>query len=118
MAKVPTVAQTKDMRRERMSNRALAILEDALDLVGKRAPAERLAQCFDDDPLAFLDWLAKYHTPAPVAEAGKQSNINNLFYLAARQAAQMPGQPALPIVDAEVVEVGVQPGYDDGQAVD
>jgi hypothetical protein len=42
-------------------------------------------------PLAFLERVQKLTTPQ--VEAGKHSNFNNLFVLAAKQAAQAPARP-------------------------
>jgi hypothetical protein len=93
---------TEDNRETRIAlagatkHRVVAILNQAFDLIDKRDPAAALARKYEEDPLSYLERVHKLLGPEP--GEGKTSNINGLFVLAARQAAQAPA-----VLDAEVV---------------
>lgn len=107
------VAEAKAQMRDRINARALALIEQAFEQIANRAdPAGSLVKQYDKDAMTFIERAVKATTPP--AEAGKPNNINNLFVLAAKQAAQ------LPVLDAEAVPVepGVQRGYEPDEPVD
>jgi len=103
-------------RMERITVRALAILEQSFDLIDKRDPAAALAAAYKRDPLAYLERVSKLCLPA--GEPKNANTLNSLFVLAAKQAAQLPPPTVLDAEVAEVPRLGVQPGYKDSEDVE
>ena len=102
-------------RQSRITGRALALLDQAFDLINnRRDPAKALAAAYDRDPLAFLERVSKLVTPPPADQGKNTNNINSLFVLAARQAAQLPVLDAVTIEDSS----GVQSGYSTSEPID
>lgn len=110
-----SAAESAVDKKKQLTMRVLAVLDMAVEDIVRRDPLPALRKAFDKDPVSFLERIAKLASPP---EVEKSSNINNLFLLAAKQAASQPQLPALPIIDAEAVDIGVQSGYKDEQPID
>jgi hypothetical protein len=106
-----TTESALDMR-NRNTARALALLGMGLDLIARGDPAKALAAAYAKDPLGFLERVAKLGVDPNQQQ--NPSSINNLFVLAAKQAAATP----LPIIDVEAEPARVQSGFEGEQPID